>query len=826
MSERLAGATGSPPPRGLTRSSSARATAPSLRIRLVMLSVALTAGVVGFLFTVLGMSIHTQTRRLLAAGLTRQQTRLAEVQAAEERDLLRLSSLMTESPTLRAALETYQSEWESAGPTRTDLLATVQAEVDRLAAGLDHDLVVVAGTGGAVLAWRDAAALPAPRTAPPMSGSLPCRNAGELDADAAAAAAGAQIAPAGGSGVMSWGGSPYLSGCVPIVLGGDVIGSLLVGDRLDDRFVARIRDLMGADVVLTTGGQVLAATRPALASATGLSGATGRLAPRGGAGRDPALDDPGRVVRAGDEEFVTLSVPLPGGPGVPATTLHLMHSLTAAVGPADRDLKRAILTYGALALALAALAASMASRTILRPLDRFVTFLRGVAASGDHARRFAAAGGSSEMTLLASTYNDLMASLHEREQQLLERAREEIDRMERLKESEKLAALGRMLSGAAHEINNPLAGVIGNIDLLLADPALSDGTRRRLDTIAREGRRIVGLVRNLLKTVHRDDGRRDLVDLNQILRECCDLRRHDFQNAGIALEQQLTDDACAVLGSELEIQQVFLNILNNGLDALQEAGGTGRRMTVRSGVVAGPGTPGAPDSEVTVTFLDNGPGMKHPERVFDHFYTTKPIGKGTGLGLSITTAIVRSHEGTIAASNRPEGGACFTIRLPRAVARPMPRAAGPLSAAETPAARAGAAAPAAAPSLAVAVLVVDDEPSVLELQIAILETHGATIAGARSGREAIALLESRQFDLVISDLRMPGEITGSDLYRWAERNRPALARRFVFVTGDTLSTDAGDFLAATGRRCVQKPFSVEGYLDALRQTLADLPAAA
>src|SRR6185369_6366854 len=161
--------------------------------------------------------------------------------------------------------------------------------------------------------------------------------------------------------------------------------------------------------------------------------------------------------------------------------------------------------------------------------------------------------------------------------------------------------------------------------------------RRRLDTIAREGRRIVGLVRNLLKTVHRDDGRRDLVDLNQILRECCDLRRHDFQNAGIALEQQLTDDACAVLGSELEIQQVFLNILNNGLDALQEAGGTGRRMTVRSGVVAGPGTPGAPDSEVTVTFLDNGPGMKHPERVFDHFYTTKPIGKGTGLGLSITT---------------------------------------------------------------------------------------------------------------------------------------------------------------------------------------------
>ncbi|HKQ98747.1 MAG TPA: hypothetical protein VJV75_12795, partial [Candidatus Polarisedimenticolia bacterium] len=117
MSEHLAGAAGSPPPSGPIESTSARPTGPSLRIRLVILSVALTAGVVGFLFAVLGMSIQTQTRRLLAAGLARQQTRLAEVQAAEERDLLRLSSLMTESPTLRAALETYQSEWESAGPT-------------------------------------------------------------------------------------------------------------------------------------------------------------------------------------------------------------------------------------------------------------------------------------------------------------------------------------------------------------------------------------------------------------------------------------------------------------------------------------------------------------------------------------------------------------------------------------------------------------------------------------------------------------------------------------------------------------------------------------
>jgi CheY-like chemotaxis protein len=124
-----------------------------------------------------------------------------------------------------------------------------------------------------------------------------------------------------------------------------------------------------------------------------------------------------------------------------------------------------------------------------------------------------------------------------------------------------------------------------------------------------------------------------------------------------------------------------------------------------------------------------------------------------------------------------------------------------------------------AEALRAAVLVVDDEPSVLELQIAILETHGAEVVGARSGSEACDRLRERTFDLVVTDLKMPGSISGQDLFRWAQRERPEIARRFVFVTGDTMSEDALVFLEATGRRCVQKPFSVEGYLDVLRDTL-------
>jgi len=816
LTERASGTTAAvaaaPPPHP-------RPAALSLRVKLILLSGALTVGIVALMFALLGVTVRTQTRRLLATTLAGQQHRIAEVQGEETRELLRLSSLMTESPTLRAALETYQTEWGSAGPARTDLLTTIQREVERLAAGLDRDLVVVAGLGGTILAAREAGAPgPAPR---PMlqripAASWPCETG---DGPAPPAATGR-------SGILVAEGQHYLAGCVPIVLGGDVIGSLLVGDRLDEDFARRIQALFGAEAVIVAGDAVLAASRPGLAAAwpatagaAAAGAADARAAGAAGAAGDP---DDSRLMRIGGEEFVALAVPLAPAGEAAQVTLHLMRSLTGAIGPADRDLKRALLAYGALALILSAAAASMAARSILRPLDRFVAFLREVAATGDRARRVPDPGDSPEMTTLARTYDDLMSSVLEHEQRLIRSAREDIERIERLQESEKLAALGRMLSGAAHEINNPLAGVLGNIDLLLGDAALPDAARRRLETMSREGRRIVGLVRNLLKTVHRDDGRRAPVDVNQVVRECCDLRRHDFNGAGVALEQQLGDDACTVLGGEIELQQVVLNVVNNALDALQEAGGPDRRLTVRTGT---------DDGAVVVTFLDNGPGMKDPARVFDHFYTTKPVGKGTGLGLSISGAIIRGHGGTIAAANRPEGGACFTIRLPRAAGGDG----------EAPAAAAGATAAIAARapgspdpggarrpprSLPATILVVDDEPSVLELQVTILELHGAVAIGARNGREAVEALRKRTFDLVVSDLKMPGEITGRDLYRWAESHNPDAARRFVFVTGDTLSDDAAEFISATGRRCVQKPFSVEGYLDALGETLHDLPRAA
>jgi len=200
--------------------------------------------------------------------------------------------------------------------------------------------------------------------------------------------------------------------------------------------------------------------------------------------------------------------------------------------------------------------------------------------------------------------------------------------------------------------------------------------------------------------------------------------------------------------------------------------------------------------------------------VFEHFYTTKPVGKGTGLGLSISHAIVQSHGGTIAADNQPGGGARFTIALPRAAGTGVETAPETRPVIEPPAGR----------SLPAAVLVVDDEPAVLELQMAILDSVGARAVGARTGAEAVDHLKRQHFDLIVSDLNIPGEMTGKDLYRWAASHRKSGTHGFLFVTGDTVGESV--FLEEVRSRCLLKPFSMEEYVTTLREVWRELQNAA
>jgi two-component system, NtrC family, sensor kinase len=241
---------------------------------------------------------------------------------------------------------------------------------------------------------------------------------------------------------------------------------------------------------------------------------------------------------------------------------------------------------------------------------------------------------------------------------LLRASQESIDNLKRLQmqfvQSEKLASLGQLAAGAAHEINNPLTAILGYSDLMIDDPSASKQSRSLAEKIRDQARRTKTLVNNLLSFARQvPSEQRSLVDVNAVVGSSAQLRRLDLRGKNIRIEIQTGAAIPAVRGDPNQLLQVFFNIINNAVDALEEVGGG--TLTVRTLCERG---------NVVILFSDTGPGIGEPRLVFDPFYTTKPVGKGTGLGLSICYGLIHDHGGQISCYNRPERGATFRIELP------------------------------------------------------------------------------------------------------------------------------------------------------------------
>jgi signal transduction histidine kinase len=240
---------------------------------------------------------------------------------------------------------------------------------------------------------------------------------------------------------------------------------------------------------------------------------------------------------------------------------------------------------------------------------------------------------------------------------LLESSRESLDNLKHFQaqmvQTEKLVSLGQLAAGAAHEINNPLTGILGYSDLLVEDAALGDRQRAVVDKIRTLARRIKTLVTSLLSFARRVPAEKIDLDLNQILMSAMHLSNLDLHGKRIEVDTQTDADLPSVRGDANQILQVFFNLISNAVDALEEVGGG--KLVIRSR---------HDDNRVAVEFADSGPGIKSPHQVFDPFFTTKPVGKGTGLGLSICYGIVQEHGGRIECFNRPEGGATFVVEFP------------------------------------------------------------------------------------------------------------------------------------------------------------------
>jgi len=245
---------------------------------------------------------------------------------------------------------------------------------------------------------------------------------------------------------------------------------------------------------------------------------------------------------------------------------------------------------------------------------------------------------------------------------LLARAERSVENLQRLQaqlvQTEKLVSLGQLAAGAAHEINNPLTAILGYSDLLADDSALPEKTRAVAAKIRDQARRTKTLVGNLLSFARQVPAERTLLDLNTVVTNAVQLRALDLKHSGTKIELKLESVLPGVRGDGNQLMQVFFNVINNAVDAMDShsGGGTLTIKTLRD------------RANVVILFSDTGPGIKEPHRVFDPFYTTKPIGKGTGLGLSICFGIVQEHGGKILCYNSQEGGAVFRVELPAVLA--------------------------------------------------------------------------------------------------------------------------------------------------------------
>jgi PAS domain S-box-containing protein len=229
------------------------------------------------------------------------------------------------------------------------------------------------------------------------------------------------------------------------------------------------------------------------------------------------------------------------------------------------------------------------------------------------------------------------------------------DLQAKLMQTEKMAALGQLVSGVAHEVNNPLAAIVGFTDLLLENPAVPADAKEELRVILAEAERTRVIVHNLLSFARQTSPRREPLQVNGVLRQTLKLRAYDFSNHDVDVQVSYADDLPIVLGDPHQLQQVFLNILNNAYDAVRDTDRPGKIEVVTAHT----------NGYLEISIRDNGPGISRPDRIFDPFFTTKDVGKGTGLGLSICYGIVRAHQGEIQARNNPDGIGCtFTIQLP------------------------------------------------------------------------------------------------------------------------------------------------------------------
>jgi signal transduction histidine kinase/CheY-like chemotaxis protein len=728
-----------------------------LSVRLALLTALLAAGTVAASFTALSVQVRASTRQLFTDELARNQRTLAALQRDSRRHLVLSAAVLAESPSLRSAIATYRVERQSSGRARADLTATVERELEHLGDNLGGGALLVTDERGRVFAASVRAAAPPPAgtdvsALPAVRNALDPRFESTLDEPYLSG--------------LELGDAYYAVGVAPLILDGYTIGALVYGERVDAGTVRRLRTAFDGDVVVSAGSRVIAATLPAdtaarVVAATGASSG---------------------ALRIGAVEYLAAPVALGRTQRGTELRLTLLQPVDPAVRGITRTLRRDFLLYGALAVMLAVLGATILARSLLHPLRALIAFIRAGAERERVDHDFDADDASQEIRTLNESFAQLMSSLEGKRRELEQRGadlaaanavltdeirdRERVQQAlreseQQLRQSQKLEAVGTLAGGIAHDFNNLLTVISGFTQIAASQLGRGHPVAADLLQVVDAADSAAALTHQLLAFSRKQVLQPRILDLEGVVSETAGMLRR-LIGAQVELRVVHSGEPARVRADPGQLEQVLLNLAVNARDAMPQ-GGT---LTIMTGH--------EPDADetprVVLRVSDTGTGMTATvrDRIFEPFFTTKEVGKGTGLGLSTVYGIVAQSGGEIAVESVVGFGTTFVLTFPIATEAVLVD--------DDAADDASVLVPGRG-----TVLLVEDEDAIRLLVQRTLEECGYTVLTARSGVEALALARATpRVDVLLTDVLMP-QMSGPQLVERFLTRHPAPI--VIYMTG-------------------------------------------
>ncbi len=578
---------------------------------------------------------------------------------------------------------------------------------------------------------------------------------------------------------------------IPVGIDDQITGVLTFGVEIGAEETREIKQITRSEILLLTDGRVVASSLshsdwypPLVARFAALSSG----GPAAGGSPEIALDGEHFLCQAG--HFTSLS-----GDARLGYLLLSSYEQSLAVLKATQQM---LFLAGLAGILLGTLIVWMLIRRVTQPLRQLRDSAEAVG-RGDFSHRVEV-NSSDECGTLAVAFNQMTENIKTSREELEKTVETLKTTQNQLIQSEKLSGIGEFVAGVAHELNNPLTSVMGFAELL-QQMDMPEQSRRYLDVIFKSAKRCQKIVQSLLSFARRHAPERKVLCVNEIVESAVEILQYQMRTSNIEVVTRFDAGLPATEIDPHQMQQVFLNIINNARQAMEGQKTKGLlRITTESA-----------DGRVRVTFQDNGPGIppENLKKIFNPFFTTKEVGKGTGLGLSLCYGIVSEHGGTITPQSAPGKGASFVIELPisKTAAGPVEKkSSGPVPAQPVD------------EGVGKRVLVIDDEDSILQMIREALTLHGYKVDVARDGEAALRRLGQYHYDLALCDWKMPG-LNGQQIYERLEVADPEMSQRVIFITGDVVNEKTQEFLRARHKVCLSKPFTLGDFRSAIDQVI-------